>query len=396
MSSITTPSDLSLDPTPSNDVEKINALMKSLNLAIPLSITTPKVSAAYHTIYILSTPPQTEYVLRVCYPMLPSIKTKNEVAILSWVNRNTKIPVPEVFAYSSSADNALGQEYVLLSKEEGETLSDIYTELDEQEKVGVVDQLIDFLLELHSFEWNSIGGLVFKEVGEEREIIPGPVLEETFWQVPDIEKFWPLQENLETLNIKGPYSTYVEYISAHIRKYVYAISLHNSLIFMRDSIPLINKFLEELKSHAKELNNVKLKLAHKDLHFGNILYSRSTGKITSILDWEFAGIVPFTRWDPVKAFLWNGRGDGDREEGRRERERWREVFEERCRERGVWFLVQDAKFATKRQEMMQSAANYLRAVVEVAPRSEGMEGERTGDLVEWKGAFLRCIGEVGR
>jgi len=328
--------------------------------------------------------------------MLPSIKTKNEVAILSWVNRNTKIPVPEVFAYSSSADNALGQEYVLLSKEEGETLSDIYTELDEQEKVGVVDQLIDFLLELHSFEWNSIGGLVFKEVGEEREIIPGPVLEETFWQVPDIEKFWPLQENLETLNIKGPYSTYVEYISAHIRKYVYAISLHNSLIFMRDSIPLINKFLEELKSHAKELNNVKLKLAHKDLHFGNILYSRSTGKITSILDWEFAGIVPFTRWDPVKAFLWNGRGDGDREEGRRERERWREVFEERCRERGVWFLVQDAKFATKRQEMMQSAANYLRAVVEVAPRSEGMEGERTGDLVEWKGAFLRCIGEVGR
>jgi len=158
----------------------------------------------------------------------------------------------------------------------------------------------------------------------------------------------------------------------------------------------INKFLEELKNHAKELSNVKLKLAHKDLHFGNILYSRSTRKITSILDWEFSGIVPFTRWDPVKAFLWNGRGDGDREEGRRERGKWREVFEDKCRERGVWFLLQDAEFATKRQETMQVAANYLRAIVEVAPRSGGMEGERSGDLAEWKGEFLSCVEEVSR
>jgi len=149
MSSTTTLPDLSLASIPSNDVEIIKALMKSLNLTIPLSITAPKVSAAYHTIYILSTPPQAEYVLRICYPLLPSIKTENEVAILSWVRQNTKIPVPEVIAYSSSADNALGQEYVMLSKEEGETLSDMYTEFDEQEKVGVVDQLVDFLLGLY-------------------------------------------------------------------------------------------------------------------------------------------------------------------------------------------------------------------------------------------------------
>ncbi|KAI8965555.1 hypothetical protein F5Y11DRAFT_367910 [Daldinia sp. FL1419] len=69
------------------------------------------------------------------------------------------------------------------------------------------------------------------------------------------------------------------------------------------------KFVQALPSHADELNNVKLRLAHKGLHFANILYDVFSGTITAVLNWEFSGVVPFTQWSPRRTFLRNAHDD---------------------------------------------------------------------------------------
>ncbi|KAI4156325.1 MAG: hypothetical protein LQ340_000350 [Diploschistes diacapsis] len=342
----------------------------------------PHVLAQYHSIYMLSFPSE-DLVLRVSGPHLPKIKTENEAAIMAWVSKNTSIPVPRAVGYNSSTKNALGYEYILPSRAPGHALSDVYKSLNEARISAIIDELIDMLAQLHSHEWPQIGGLRFDKAGG---FEVGPVLEETFWQVPDIVKYWPAGESVDTLNIAGPFPSYVEYITAHVRKYIYLIKVHESLAFMRDIIPRLEIFLNALTRDADELNQVKLRLAHKDLHFANVLYDVDARKITAILDWEFSGIVPFTRWNPTRTFLWNGH---DSEDDLAEKQRLFQIFLDRCHVGNIK-IPEDAAFSSPKQEDMQLAANFLRAITEVTPRSQKI------DVVGgWKDAVLQRISSFG-
>lgn len=64
---------------------------------------------------------------------------------------------------------------------------------------------------------------------------------------------------------------------------------------MWDVIPRLETFVAIVPTLADELNKVKLRLAHKNLYFANIIVNVSSSKITGVLGWEFAGIVPFTK-----------------------------------------------------------------------------------------------------
>ncbi|KAH6983224.1 hypothetical protein BKA56DRAFT_615219 [Ilyonectria sp. MPI-CAGE-AT-0026] len=68
-----------------------------------------------------------------------------------------------------------------------------------------------------------------------------------------------------------------------------------------DVIPRLETFVAIVTTLADELNKVKLRLAHKDLHVANLIVDVSSSKITCVLDWEFAGIVPFTKWNTRRA-----------------------------------------------------------------------------------------------
>lgn len=364
--------------------DAINDLLLAVGLPKATKIISPKVTAQYHSIYIITVPPNdksahTDLVLRVSGHHLPKIKTENEVGVMSWISNNTAIPIPDVVAYDSSVENPIAHEYTLLSRVEGATLSEIYQSLDDQQIGQILDQLADFLTQLHAHEWNAIGGLTRRDDGE---IVVSQCLDETFWQVPDIEKLWPEGETVASLNIGGPYPTYIDLIARQVQKYIHLIQIHEKLAFMRDVIPQLEAFLTALPKHSEQLNKVRLRLAHKDLHFANILYDTTSRKITSILDWEFSGVVPFTKWNPRRSFLWNGQ---DNEESGNEKQRLLGLFAERCKERDIPVL-EDANFSSPLQESMQKVADFLRAITEVAPR------DQRKDLVPgWKATVLENI-----
>ncbi|KAF4987517.1 hypothetical protein FDECE_15392 [Fusarium decemcellulare] len=369
--------------------DAINELLQTTGLPRATAIAKPKVTAQYHSIYFVTLPHakkshgHSELVLRVSGRHLPAIKTMNEVGVMTWLSKNTAIPLPEVIAYDASVHNAIGHEYTLLSRVQGVTLSDMYESLSDEQIAQILDQLIDFLCQLQAHAWEGIGGLVLDEQGEAK---PAPVLDETFWQVPDIEALWPKGETTSTLNIGGPYPTYVDYISAQVLGNIRLIQTHDKLKFMRDMVPRLKSFEAALHTHADELNRVKLRLAHKDLHFANMVLDVSSGRITGILDWEFSGVVPFTKWNPRRSFLWNGRVDATSEV---EKKRLLGLFTQRCKEKDN-SLLEDPNYTSSLQKSMQEAADYLRAIVEVSPRDQ-----RQDKVQGWKETVLENIARFG-
>lgn len=371
--------------------EAINSLLRSIEPPEAIVIARPKVTAQFHLIYLITVPPteksrgHSELVLRVSGRHLPRIKTKNEVGVMTWVAKNTTIPIPDLIAYDASEENPIAHEYTLLSMARGVALSEIYGSLSDEQMTRILDQLIDFLSQLHAHPWTGIGGL---EVSADGEVRLAQIVDETFWQVPEIEKLWPPGETVATLNIQGPFPTHVALVSAQVQTYMHLIRTHDNLAFMRDTLPRLEAFIAELASpqRAEDLNKFPLRLAHKDLHMANLIFDPTTGKITAVLDWEFSGVVPFTKWNPRRSFLWNGREDDISLD---EKQRLMGLITQRCRERRITFL-EDANYASPLQESIQMAADYLRAITEVSPRDQRQE------LVEgWKDVLLENIARFG-
>ena len=383
----------------------VAALLESISSPTPKAIRQLKVTAAFHIIYIVNYAPSkldpwlsskgfstrqeyspSELILRISGNHISKIKTNNEAAVLSWLHDNTDIPVPQVVAHDSSIDNPLEHEYILMTREPGESLSDVYDNLGSDRMDSILDQLIDINAELHKHTWSHIGGLSLEKNGA---IVPGPVLEETFWFEPDIAALWPAGETYSSLNILGPFDSYVDYISAHLLKYKHAIEVHSSLKHMHDVLPQLKRFLKTITEEPmkSKLNNIPIRLAHKDLHFANILIDPQTARITSTIDWEFAGVVPFTRWNPSRAFLWNAQ---DSPTSRDEKTALMERYKQKARKRGLDHLIDDAEFTSEEQENMQTAATYLRVVVEVSPR-----GEAAASVTDWKEMAVKAMAALG-
>ncbi|KAI1204807.1 phosphotransferase enzyme family-domain-containing protein [Annulohypoxylon truncatum] len=350
----------------SNDA--INELLVNIGLPKATNIIVPKVDANYHAIYMITLPPSKKaadrvysngLVLRVAVDCWPRIKTENESGVMKWISQHTEIPIPKLISYESSDQNPLGYEYTLLPRIPGKPLYDILQQLDDKQMDEILDQLADFLVELHSHRWNKIGGI---NIDGEGNFHVSRVMDENFWTAHQTSS-WPAGETIHTLNIGGPFRTYVDYITAQIKLYIRLIRLHDRLEYYRPQADSLKLFLGALNRHAEELNKTRFILAHKDLHFGNIMYDQASGKITAILDWEFSGVVPAPKWNPRKAFLWNC----DRtEKSKAEKERLVQRFAQRCEERGVKPLPDEVEYTSPRQKAMQEIADHVRAIIEVS------------------------------
>ncbi|ORX37513.1 kinase-like domain-containing protein [Kockovaella imperatae] len=343
------------------EASQISALLDSLGEPQPDHIEPLQVTAEYHAIFILSyRSPKADWILRVSGAHIPEIKTRNEVGMMKTISEKTTIPIPRVVHFDASTSNSLGHEYTILERASGISVDKVYDTLSELTKHALMQQLLEVLVQLDALQWNFIGGLAAQDDGS---VVPGPVVDETFWQTSDIAEFWGPAESVETLNVQGPFTTFVDYCNAHLEKYIHMIKTHESMRWLRDLIPRLQATITMATDRAIALNDTRLILAHRDLHFANIMFDPETERISSVLDWEFSNIVPAARWNPAHAFLWNGQA-GPR--SLEEKARLYADFERQCKQRQI--LV-DYKF-TPLQEAIQQVVTYVRALTEVCPRAQ--------------------------
>ncbi|KAJ5778881.1 hypothetical protein N7457_006601 [Penicillium paradoxum] len=309
-------------------------------------------------------------VLRVSGRQLPTIKTRNEVGAMTWIRQNTTIPIPAIVRYDSNDQNVIGHEFTLLEKAPGKSIDQIYDTLSMEARTELVHQLADYLVELHAHPWKEgyVGGLTLTD----GEITQGPPIDEDFWKLPDLEKYWAGSESLELLNPIPPqgFPNFVAFTVGCLDRYIHAIERHPSLESHRDLVPWIRAFAIAIQepNNADQLNQVAYVLAHKDLHFANIMCDpdHPDCPTTAVLDWEFNGVVPAPRWNPPRAFLRNMKWTPEDKE---EQARMEKLFESVCREKGVGKVLEEMQLNAL-QQSMQTAVNHIRAIVEVCPRGQ--------------------------
>ena len=73
------------------------------------------------------------------------------------------LPVPRVYAWSSHAsENPLRAEYILMEKQTGVVLTDVWDTMKGKEKVHILDQVVDIERRLGATKFSKFGSLYYK------------------------------------------------------------------------------------------------------------------------------------------------------------------------------------------------------------------------------------------
>ena len=171
---------------PALDEATLRALATSQHLPNPITIKALIVTAEYFSIYVLSFSPEdgkailpslqsrsqtqsqstttngsVDLILRVSGNHIPRIKTENEVAVMTWVQESTTVPITAVVRFDATPNNLLGHEFTLLECVPGRGLHEIYDRLSQERLECIVDQIIDIVKRLRQLSWDTVSGLVF-------------------------------------------------------------------------------------------------------------------------------------------------------------------------------------------------------------------------------------------
>lgn len=226
----------------------------------------------------------------------------SEIATMQYLYSSPlyNIPIPEVYAWDLSFDNPVGAPYVLREVSPGKNMAEDgkFYRLSSQDKMKVIKELALVQAELSKpSEFDKIGSIYRRGDGEDGfyvgEIISAACMGEDYAG--------------ERGPSKGPYSSMPELWQSRLERET-LLAIHNwsslssdSAISSQSPPSLANpqhfgevlqllSGLTNLFAPPKEL--ATLCIHHSDLAIRNVLFDEKTLKITGVIDWEFACVVP--------------------------------------------------------------------------------------------------------
>lgn len=103
-----------------------------------------------------------QFVGRIPYPITKSayLVIASEVATMDFL-RSHGIPVPQVYSYSATSENAMGTEYIFMELIRGTNLGDIWFDLSEKARITVVTKLVELESRLFTLEFTASGSLYY-------------------------------------------------------------------------------------------------------------------------------------------------------------------------------------------------------------------------------------------
>jgi len=103
-----------------------------------------------------------QFVGRIPYPVTEPkhLVVASEVATMDFL-RLHGIPVPKVYSYSATSENAAGTKYIFMEFIRGTNLGDIWFELPEKARIAVVTKLVELESKLFALEFPASGSLYY-------------------------------------------------------------------------------------------------------------------------------------------------------------------------------------------------------------------------------------------
>ncbi|KAI1951730.1 hypothetical protein LOZ57_001142 [Ophidiomyces ophidiicola] len=240
--------------------------------------------------------------------------TNSEVATITYLQRNTKIPIPAILDWSDDPANPIGAAYIILEHVGGVLLQEAWTDMPSHLKVKCTGAICSSVLPVSELDFPAYGSLYFsnasflddrskKLLESDTKYCIGPHCRgSTYW---DCNVGEPRHYTFSAPN-RGPWCDLSSYAAALIDSGLARLP-QADLPFLHQQNPpyqgtvdrhlkllkLGRAVLPELVQHPDIKSNAAPMLFHPDLHKRNIFISEDDPtKITGIIDWQCASVEP--------------------------------------------------------------------------------------------------------
>ncbi|KAL8897818.1 MAG: hypothetical protein Q9207_007008 [Kuettlingeria erythrocarpa] len=253
-----------------------------------------------------------QIVARLPYPCtFPNHYTvASEVATIDFV-RLHGISVPKIYAYSATAQNPIGSEYIIMEKVQGKELRGIWFDMTPQQTLKIVEQIVEMESLLFSIHLPANGSIYYKrDLPAELETveIPGTGEFGGFCIGPEVRCRWWYKEREKLPLDRTPYRDSRNVLRAVGNKELtwmthYARPRFHHEPLYRESygfqkVPPADH-MQSLAEYLQIVDYIPPKesrmnrpiLRHPDLQPNNIFVSDSMD-ILGIIDWQHSAVLP--------------------------------------------------------------------------------------------------------
>ncbi|KAF1918728.1 hypothetical protein BDU57DRAFT_511458 [Ampelomyces quisqualis] len=255
-----------------------------------------------------------QFVGRIPYPVTEPkhLVVASEVATMDFL-RLHNIPVPEVYSYSTTQENAAGTEYLFMELVCGKNLGDIWFDLSEKARIDVVTNLVELESRLFTLKFPASGSLYhIDDLPARFNKIDVPIAESArdtrFCIGPDTRLALWHGKRLNIQTDRGPYSDTATTLQAGAKKEIAYLTrfgrslhpfqrLHREIYGYQKQSPSehlenLGKYLQTIPYLIPDSRNLtRPTLRHPDLQPNNVFISEDLS-VTGLIDWQHCTILP--------------------------------------------------------------------------------------------------------
>ncbi|KAL8707350.1 MAG: hypothetical protein Q9220_007610 [cf. Caloplaca sp. 1 TL-2023] len=235
----------------------------------------------------------------------------SEVATMDFV-RSYSIAVPRIYDYSTTVENSVGCEYIIMEKVAGQELGETWFRLSPEQRLKVIKQVVDIESRLFSIPLPANGSIYYKKDLSTEVVsleIPGTSSGKDFCIGPSAQQVWWYKERGQLSLDRGPSRTSKEVLQAAGQREITWITryakarypdggpLHMEVYNYEKSSPATHsKSLSDYMQIAEHLPPSQDRfnrpiLRHVDLQPNNIFVSDSMD-VLGIIDWQHCSVLP--------------------------------------------------------------------------------------------------------
>ncbi|TVY78321.1 Altered inheritance of mitochondria protein [Lachnellula suecica] len=270
----------------------------------------------YNKVFLLTINDGREVIAKLPNPNAgrPHFTTASEVATMNFLRNVLHLAIPRIYTWNSSlSDNPIGAEYILMEKQSGVMLNNVWDDMDGSQKAEILKQVVGIEKILASTRFTKFGGLYYKHDLPQSDSTTPLFVDRNGHEVHSAEfeigptnhrSFFDFGKGALEID-RGPWSTLEEYVAAVANREIACIEkglrypgMPEGLFYgprhTSTKLSALNKYLkvapyvlpEEEATHASVL-------WHDDLHTQNFFVdSDSPTRIVGIIDWQSVSASP--------------------------------------------------------------------------------------------------------